>query len=617
MPWSRLLRALMVAYVAATAIHIAFVMAHEPFAFDAWNVAVDTNARPFTVGRFFDYWWFEYTHSNPRLGQAFTYLAYKLDGFAELATPLAYLALTLAVTTLGLGRVPWKRGRDLAAWAIAIGFGWFVFPEIGRNMFCRAYSANYIYGAAIQLWFLVPLRLARTYQPSTRTCVAYGVLGFVAGICNEHTGPTFIALLAAYAWWSRRRGKRVPLVWAGAIGFAIGFAALFFAPGQNERYDELATKVSLPMRMIQRGVVGNVDILRDYVLYAAPLLCLVVILLVIAQLRGPADDDRQGERRTALRLVVLALVAGLLLAMTMFVSPKLGARFYIVSMALLLASVLALVDVVLVRPRQLVLLVLLAVAASIYAAARTVPLYLKVSREGAIRMTALDHSKPGSIFVADAFEQVDETWWYIGDDFRDAKKRELVARYFDLARVFFRGYEQKAPLGMAGIRVVPRYWLAGESCAAEDDAFDLSGTKGFEIAAIHATTRTSIELLQRRIPPGSRLDRFELGIEFMGEPPPLPRPKLVLARWHDARLEGYTGAIVRHGNATTRDIKLDPQLVGKPFQIYIAQIGSEARRLGGTNGEPLQYTPWRTGVYWVLACDDAECWVIAAARNNG
>ena len=35
----------------------------------------DTGAQPFSIGRFFDFWWFEYTHSNPRIGQAFTYLA--------------------------------------------------------------------------------------------------------------------------------------------------------------------------------------------------------------------------------------------------------------------------------------------------------------------------------------------------------------------------------------------------------------------------------------------------------------------------------------------------------------------------------------------------------------
>src|SRR5215207_5699078 len=93
--WSRILRALCVAYIAATLVHVGWVMAHEPFVFDAWNMADDTHAQPFTLGRFFDYWWFEYTHSNPRIGQAFTYLSYKLEYFAVIATPIAHLALAV------------------------------------------------------------------------------------------------------------------------------------------------------------------------------------------------------------------------------------------------------------------------------------------------------------------------------------------------------------------------------------------------------------------------------------------------------------------------------------------------------------------------------------------
>src|SRR5688500_14174947 len=99
-----------VAYVVATAVHVAWILAHEPFAFDAWNLAVDTRGEAITLDRFFDYWWTQYTHSNPRLGQPLTYLSYKLDYFAVIATPLAHLAIALAVTVLGLGR--WPRGRD-------------------------------------------------------------------------------------------------------------------------------------------------------------------------------------------------------------------------------------------------------------------------------------------------------------------------------------------------------------------------------------------------------------------------------------------------------------------------------------------------------------------------
>ena len=180
--WPRILRVLFAAYVVATLIHVGWVVHHEPFGFDAWNVAVDTHAEPITPGRFFSYWWLEYTHSNPRFGQPFAYLAYKLDWFSVIATPLAYLAISLAITVLGVARWPFRRGRDLALWAIVIGALWFSLPQLGKTMFCRAYCANYVYTLAIQLWFLVPLRLAK--NPANWRCIAYGVFGVIAGMCN-------------------------------------------------------------------------------------------------------------------------------------------------------------------------------------------------------------------------------------------------------------------------------------------------------------------------------------------------------------------------------------------------------------------------------------------------
>ena len=208
MPWFRILRALLVAYVAATAVHIGWIMAHEPFAFDAWNIAVDTGARPLSVGRFFATGGSSTRTRTRGSMQAVTYLAYKLDVVAEVLTPLAYLALSLAVTVLGLGAVAAARAR-----ARAVGDRdrvRLVRTAAARpqTMFCRAYSANYVYGAAIQLWFLVPLRLATTREASVRRALAYGAFGVIAGMCNEHTGPGAVAFLAGYGWWLRRRGER-------------------------------------------------------------------------------------------------------------------------------------------------------------------------------------------------------------------------------------------------------------------------------------------------------------------------------------------------------------------------------------------------------------------------
>lgn len=608
----RFLRACFVAFVSATVAHVAWVTAHEPFAFDAWNVAVDTDARPFSLGRFLAYWRFEYTHSNPRIGQALAYLSYKLEYFAVVATPLALLAISLAIVMLATGRWPWRRGRDLALWTIAIGAMWFALPQLGKMLFCRAYCANYVYSLVIQLWFLVPLR--RIERASPGACVAYLVAGIIAGACNEHTGPTLCAFMVGYAWWLHRKtGVRPTFVGSGAAGTIIGFAAIFFAPGQAERYEGLAQRVSLLGRFLQRGITGNVEILRDLMLAAAPLLGLIAIVMIVALADPTPGDETRIARRGALRLVGIAMVASTVMAVTLFVSPKLGPRFFYASSCLLLAGMLAIVDNVLTTPRRLAPLVVLAVASSAYAAYHTVPLYGRLSHQSETRLTALEAARPGTVFIAESFEQVDETWWFLGDDFRDARKREMVTKYFGLVGLVFHAYDPLAPLGVSGARLVPHALLEPPGCLEGDLA--LGAVKGFDLAGIHREMKIAIELLRGRLG-ATRLDQLDLAVELDDPSVKLPRGAVLVGRWRPDRFEGYVAQILRKSRATTRDIAL-PKDLAPDFEIFVYQVGGELRRLGTARGEALQYVPWKTGVYWVLACRPAECFVVAATHQGG
>jgi hypothetical protein len=616
-PWPRVLRALFVAYVAATAIHIGVVVFHEPFAFDAWNVALDTKAEPITLGRFAHYVVGQYTHSNPRIGQPITYLAYKLAWFSVIATPLVWLGLALAVVVLGLGRWPsWRRGRDLALYAIALGFAWFAMPQIGKTMFCRAYCANYLYGALIQLWFLVPLRLARG-APSRRALIGYAVLGVAAGMCNEHTGPTLVAFMLGYALWRHRRdGARPTLVWAGAAGVMLGFAAIFFAPGQGQRYDGLAQKVSLVGRLLQRGVITNFEIFRDFLTAAMPVLVVLTLALIIDAVRGGASDDEvRAARRQAFTLVGLALAAGTLITVTVFVSPKLGPRFYLHAMALLLAGFIAVADVVLTSPRRLAPFVALAVAASGYAAARTIPLYLRLAEASAARLAALEATPRGAVFTATAWEQVTDNWWFLGDDFRDVKKREMITTYFDLKGVIFRAVDIEAPLAVSDVRLVPRYEVSPATCLDEHGGLELGAYRGIDVGSIQKAEVAAIAELIERLGPAAHLSKLDLEVQFVGAPPPLPRPHLIVGRWTPTRFEAYAGAINRRGHSTTRDVALPKELRAQDLEILLYQVGGETRRLGTSRDAELAYVPWATGAYWVLACRAQECFVVVATRH--
>jgi Family of unknown function (DUF6056) len=608
---TRLLRALFVAYLAATAIHIGLVMAHEPFAFDAWNLALDTHAEPFSWSRFFDYGVFEYTHSNPRIGQWLTYLAYKLELFAPIATPIAYLALAGAVSVLGLGRWP-RRGRDLALVALAIGFGWFALPRLGMIMFCRAYGANYLYGAAIQLWFVAVLRLRPAGTGSWLGCVAYGGFGVIAGMCNEHTGPTLVLFMLGYAAWRGRIGRVPMLAWAGAVGSAVGFAAIFFAPGQASRYDGLATKVSLLGRLWQRGITTNLDIFHDWMVGCAPVLGLIVIAMVIARRDEPARAT--DSRDAPLRMVGLALCAGTLIAATVFVSPKLGPRFFLCGAALVLAGFVAVADRALTTTRRLVPFVVLAVAASAYAGFRSLPLYFRLADASAVRLAALTAAPRGSVVTAESFEQVEDSWWFLGDDFRDVKKRELIAGYFGLGGVIFRAVDIDAPLGVSDVTLIPRYTVTPATCLDEHGGLDLGTFRGIDLASVHQAARAAIDRLRARLAPSGRLDRLDLVVGFTGAAPKLPRPTLVVERWLPTGYEGYTGVIERQGASKTRAIKLPKTLAGTDYEIYAYQVDGEARRLGTARDANLTYVPWTRGAYWALACHPTECFVFAAAR---
>nr|HEX4314853.1 DUF6056 family protein [Kofleriaceae bacterium] len=611
---ARAWKLLFVAYAAATALHVGWVMAHEPFSFDAWNVAKDTNAEPITLGRFFDYWAGQYAHSNPRLGQPLTYLAYKLAWFAPIATPLAFLAIAFGATTLGLGRWP-RTLRDHALVSVAIGSLWFALPSIGMIMFCRAFGANYVYGAAVQLWFVVVLRLVRR-EVGWPATIAYGVFGVAAGMSNEHTGPALCAFLLGHLIWRFRRGDARRIDVAGMVGAVVGFAAIFFAPGQGERYDSAVQRVGLASRLLQRGLVVNFDIFRELVFAAAPVLAVVLIAFVLDDARA-GDRESTDARRRALRFAALAAVAGTAVCVTLFVSPKLGPRFYIAPMIVVVAAMIGILDVTVRAPARLAPFVVLAVVASGYAALRTVGLYGRVSRESDDRLAALAATEPGAVFTADAWSQVPDSWWFHGDDFRDASKRHMVADYFDLGGVIFRAADLDAPLGVTDVRLVPRYEISPASCLDELGGLQLGEFQGVNVGAIQAAMRAGIDDLQRRLPAGATLSELELDVAFAGAQPRLPAgaKRILVARWTPARFDGWFGDIVRQTAGQARTVVMPTPLVGQPYEIWVYQPGGDAKDLGPAQ-DGLQYVPWHSGAYWVMACRGDDCFVIAATRQS-
>jgi hypothetical protein len=619
---AKVLRALFWVYVAWTFFHIAYVVNHEPFAFDAWNVAVDTQAKPPSLSRFFSFWHQQYTSSNPRIGQPLAYLAYKYWGVAEIGTALAYFALVLGTFVLGTGRWPDRRnGRDLATLAIAIGFLWFAAPNFPSYMFCRAYATNYVWAAAIQLWFVVVLvKHDATVEKPATLLPLYALFGVAAGMCNEHTGPTLLLFAIGYTLWLRRKHGRLvmPLVVASAGAF-IGYALLFFAPGQGKRYDSLAERYTVSQQILTRGFRGNIDIFQDLLEGAGPLLLILAIVLVIGLLAEQRTDAelvevRRRQRRSIL-VVAFALAVAILVTATIFASPKLGPRFYMHAMILLLAGVLACITSFLHRPKTFAPFVVFAVLASTYASARTIPMFTRLSRDSDRRLAELASTSPGEIYTAKAWEQVPESWWFLGDDVRDQKKQELVARYFALDRVLFRGADVWSTLGVTDVKLTMHYEFDQDVCIDKIDELDLKPYVGKNIDALHHAFQDAIAQIKRATP--AHLKWVDLVASFLGTKPPMPPGPLYVARWREGVLEGYTAGMKRLGRSRDRQIILTPGLQSQPWDIYIVHIGDPPKLIGSTtSGQPLKYQPWASGQYWVLACKPDHCFVVFTVAHT-
>ena len=209
------------------------------------------------------------------------------------------------------------------------------------------------------------------------------------------------------------------------------------------------------------------------------------------------------------------------------------------------------------------------------------------------RIAALEAAPRGSTFTAQSFEQVDDNWWFLGDDFRDVRKRELIKRYFDLRGVIFRGIDLDTPLGLSDVHLVPHV-MPGNTIA---EGFGARHDQG-------ARRRVAREGVPQR-------DRGDARAHAGDHAPRARRrvrgrragscrsDKLVVGTWDRARgYIGWGGKIARGGVTTTRDVKLpkDFPVNGGGYAILIFRVGDTWQDITATR----QYKPWGAGAYWAL-----------------
>lgn len=355
--------------------------------------------------------------SNPRLGQALTTVLYAPGPLHAIVTPLLELALLWVMTAVVLGRWPSvRRADDALLFATMTAVFALTTPQFGPMLFYRPYFGNYTFGLLLNLAWLVPYRFGGPgrwwYAP---VVVA---LGIAAGMCNEHTGPAFLGLGGAAVVWAWRRGEGVR-AWmiAGIVGLAAGYVLLLLAPGHDARYGGLAKQAGVLGRIAERGVGENlaiVGLLVAYCAWALPWLAL-----------GAAARQEKPDRW----LVALA-AAGLLATLALLGSPKLGARLYVHSTALVSMAIAGWVVAQRGTRWASTACAALSAAALLYVEVRCVIAYRATGAISAQRLAILDAAAPGAKVTFPRYPVAAGTW-FLGDD----ASLDYVAEAWGLAGV--------------------------------------------------------------------------------------------------------------------------------------------------------------------------------------
>ncbi|MFT3694621.1 MAG: DUF6056 family protein [Kofleriaceae bacterium] len=369
-----------------------------------------------------------YTHNNPRLGQVLTLLTFTPGPWHAIFTPLAELLLFYGLTALALGRWPsFRRTDDALLFATIFALTAICAPEFGLMLFYRPYTGNYLFGFVINVLFLLPYRFA--YETPTKWGVWWIPImlvgGFASGLCNEHTGPAIVAAAATATFMCWRRDRKIA-IWmiVGIVAMIAGGIALFKAPGQSIRYNALASQDSMFGRIISRGIAKDAGILFVMFGWAVPAIPWIAV----------AVAARKRDEKWITRTELAIFATSVLIAATLLLSPKIGARLYLGSVSLLCTAIGAFV-VRHVREKWGAIVVAIGAAGVIaFVGWKCISGYSQLGPAFAARVELLNHAPPNSVLDLPSYKNK-RTRWILDDDLKIKTIRDIVAGGFGLALI--------------------------------------------------------------------------------------------------------------------------------------------------------------------------------------
>lgn len=414
-----------------------FVQAvHTPTLLDDWYQLTWHRHHDFGLSSIWQYGHYNYFHFNPRIGDVLLMIVNGPRWIHLAVTPLVQLALVPLAYIVAFGRLPKPTLRDLQLLIVLQLAIWLITPIPGIVYFYRPFATNYLWSIATMLTLFAPFRLDDGTKPRVWLAPIMLVVGWCAGMGNEHTGPTAMLAMACLIFWAHRKGRLRFWMIAGAVGLFIGYPMLFLAPGQALRYAGMATKSSPLKVLVERGVSGNAGIVLDFLAEAQLSIDLVILAVLLRRKQLAAFS-----KASFIAVIALIVAAGGMVC-TQFASPTVGERLFFAP-AVLFAAALVIVlawlfeDAWVRRVAMTVVGVLFA-----YHIVRFVDVLGDGYVENQARMAILAKAPADSVVTVPPYALWKRSRWWWGDDLQYASLREYVANeVYDL-----RGIEYDRPL---------------------------------------------------------------------------------------------------------------------------------------------------------------------------
>lgn len=164
---------------------------------------------------------------------------------ADLLNSLAYICLFLMIyTIINKGKKP-----NVGLFVLLNIIIWLIQPAFSIIILWLTGSANYLWGALLQILFIYPFYLFyrnKTSKDSILKAVLFFLWGIVSGWTNENSSLAMIFLLVSLMCYLRYQKISLPkwVVW-GIIGACIGCAVMLLAPGNMVRSSGLSVNFGL------------------------------------------------------------------------------------------------------------------------------------------------------------------------------------------------------------------------------------------------------------------------------------------------------------------------------------------------------------------------------------